>query len=146
MQKNKSIVLFRLVCVLAIVFLFGVIRTYESQLFFDPFLDYFKFDNNLELPKVDFLQLSFGLLCRYFLNTILSLLVLFIIFLDFEMLKFSAFIYSCFFIVLLFSLYYCLEINENPNKITIFYIRRFLIQPILLLLFIPAFFFQKQKN
>ena len=37
-----------------------------------------------------------------------------------------------------------LNYTKNPNFMILFYIRRFLIQPLLLVLFIPAFFYQKK--
>jgi exosortase F-associated protein len=147
MQRNKTIVLVRFLAVILIIAVFGIIRIYENELFYDPFLIYFKSNySNSELPKVDFLHFSLGLLFRYFLNTILSIAVLYLIFLDLEILKFSTLIYGVFFIFLLGGLYFVLEMDQNPNKMTLFYVRRFLIQPLLLLIFIPAFFFQKQKN
>ena len=146
MQKNKKYLVLRIGIIALLIALFGLIRIHENQLFYDPFLKYFKLDNNLDLPKVDFLQLAFGLTFRYFLNSIISLAILYLIFLDLELTKFASLLYILFFIVLLCALYFVLELTQNPNRITLFYIRRFLIQPILLLLFIPAFFFQKQKN
>jgi len=146
MQKNKKYLVLRIGIIVLLIALFGLIRIYENQLFYDPFLNYFKLDNNLDLPKVDFFQLAFGLTFRYFLNTIISLAILYLIFLDLELTKFATLLYIVFFVVLLCALYFVLELTQNPNRITLFYIRRFLIQPILLLLFIPAFFFQKQKN
>ena len=146
MQKNKKYLVLRIGIIALLIALFGLIRIYENQLFYDPFLKYFKLDNNLDLPKVDFLQLAFGLTFRYFLNSIISLAILYLIFLDLELTKFATLLYILFFVVLLCALYFTLELTQNPNRISLFYIRRFLIQPILLLLFIPAFFFQKQKN
>jgi exosortase F-associated protein len=146
MQKNKKYLVLRIGIIVLLIALFGLIRIYENQLFYDPFLNYFKLDNNLDLPKVDFFQLAFGLTFRYFLNTIISLAILYLIFLDLELTKFATLLYIVFFVVLLCALYFVLELTQNPNRITLFYIRRFLIQPILLLLFIPAFFFQKQKK
>lgn len=146
MQKNKKYLVLRIGIIALLIALFGLIRIYENQLFYDPFLKYFKLDNNLDLPKVDFLQLAFGLTFRYFLNSIISLAILYLIFLDLELTKFATLLYILFFVVLLCALYFVLELPQNPNRITLFYVRRFLIQPILLLLFIPAFFFQKQKN
>ena len=146
MQKNKKYLVLRIGIIVLLIALFGLIRIYENQLFYDPFLKYFKLDNNLDLPKVDFFQLAFGLTFRYFLNSIISLAILYLIFLDLELTKFATLLYILFFVVLLCALYFVLELTQNPNRITLFYIRRFLIQPILLLLFIPAFFFQKQNN
>ena len=146
MQKNKKYLILRIGIIALLILLFGLIRIYENQLFYDPFLKYFKLDNNLDLPKVNFLKLAIGLTFRYFLNTIISLAILYLIFLDLELTKFATLLYILFFVVLLCTLYLVLEADQNPNKMILFYVRRFLIQPIFLLVFIPAFFFQKQKN
>ena len=137
----------RLVYTLPLVVLLILIRTFEDSLFYDPFLNYFKMDyNNLPLPDLDPIQLFFGLLFRYFLNTILSLGILYILFRDKQAIQFSVFLYAVFFVILIVTFYIILFYFENPNRMTLFYIRRFLIQPIFLLLFLPAFYYQLQMT
>jgi exosortase F-associated protein len=137
----------RIVFTLPFILLLILIRGYENYLFYDPFLDYYKTDfYNLPLPQLDALRLFFGLVFRYFLNTILSLGILFILFRDIQAIKFSSFLYLAFFIILVLSLYVALYFFDEPNKMVLFYIRRFLIQPILLLLFLPAFYYQFQTT
>jgi exosortase F-associated protein len=128
-----------------VVFCFGVIRAFEDQLFYDPFLDYFK-DNfkNLPFPEIDILKLLCGLFLRYILNTGLSLLLIYALFQDVEILKFSTFMYG-FFLVLLFAMFFIIiECFPDANWL-LFYVRRFIIQPIFILLFIPAFYYQQQN-
>jgi exosortase F-associated protein len=128
-----------------IVLCFGLIRNFESQLFYDPFLDYFELDfKNLPFPEVDVLRLFFGLFFRYFLNTILSLILIYTLFRDREILKFSTFMYG-FFLVILFGMFFII-LNYFPEaNWLLFYVRRFIIQPIFVLLFIPAFYYQEQN-
>ncbi|OXA79882.1 exosortase F-associated protein [Flavobacterium aquidurense] len=128
-----------------IVICFGLIRAFEGQLFYDPFLDYFESNfKNLPFPKVDVLKLFYGLFFRYFLNTILSLSLIYALFPDKEILKFSTFLYA-FMLVLLFVLFFVI-LNYFPDgNWLLFYVRRFIIQPILILLFIPAFYYQQQN-
>jgi exosortase F-associated protein len=124
-----------------------LIRAYEDSLFYDPFLDYFKGDYyNLPIPEIDNLQLFFGFFFRYFLNTALSLAIIYVLFKDIDAVKFASFLYFIFFIILLVAFFYILLNNGETNKMGLFYIRRFLIQPIFLLLFLPAFYYQKQKQ
>ena len=124
-----------------------LVRAYEDDLFYDPFLNYFKTDYyNLPLPKIDNLQLFFGLVFRYFLNTILSLGIIYCIFKDFDAIKFASILYLLFFIALVVAFYIVFSYFGEANKMTLFYIRRFLIQPIFLLLFIPAFYYQSQTK
>lgn len=128
-----------------IVSCFGIIRAFENQLFYDPFLDYFERDfNNLPFPQVNTFQLFCGLFFRYFLNTILSLALIYVLFQEIEMLKFSAFLYV-FFLVILFGMFFIVLEYFPDGSWLLFYVRRFIIQPIFVLLFIPAFYYQQQN-
>ncbi len=137
----------RIALAMLLVVLLALVRAYEDVLFYDPFLNYFKTDYyNLPLPEIDNLQLFFGLFSRYFLNTTLSLGVIYVLFKDFEAVKFASILYLLFFIILVITFFFVLSFFGEANKMTLFYIRRFLIQPIFLLLFLPAFYYQKQTK
>lgn len=132
--------------ILLILFL-ALIRTFEDSLFYDPLLNYFKSDYyNLPLPEIDSIQLFFGLFFRYFLNTLLSLALIYVFFKDIEAVKFASIVYLVFFIILVVAFFIVLSFFGEANKMILFYIRRFLIQPIFLLLFIPALYYQKQNK
>ena len=137
----------RIVQLLFLVVLLALVRGFENELFYDPFLDFFKQDyTNLLLPKVDSFLLFLGLLFRYALNTALSLGVIYIIFQEVTMVKFALVLYSFFFLISTIAFFYIvLFTTENYNWI-LFYVRRFLIQPIFLLLFIAGFYYQKLSN
>lgn len=121
------------------------IRAFENQLFYDPFLSYFKDDyTNLSLPIINPIKLFFSLGFRYYLNSMLSLALLYLIFKDSKIIKFSIFLYSLFGIILMVSFFFVWKFFGEESKMTLFYIRRFIIQPIFLILFIPAFFYQKK--
>ena len=124
-----------------------LVRLFENELFYDPFLAFFKQDfTNLSLPKVDSFLLFLGLLFRYALNTALSLGVIYIIFQEVTMVKFALVLYSFFFLISTIAFFYIvLFTTENYNWI-LFYVRRFLIQPVFLLLFIAGFYYQKLSN
>ncbi|MBC7847208.1 MAG: exosortase F system-associated protein [Flavobacterium sp.] len=137
----------RILLAMLLVLFLALIRAYEDVLFYDPFLNYFKTDyHNLPLPKVENVPLFFGLLFRYFLNTILSLAIIYVLFKDIEAIKFVSILYLGFFIILVVAFFFVFSYFGEANKMTLFYIRRFLIQPIFLLLFLPAFYFQKQNQ
>ncbi|MCI9845145.1 exosortase F system-associated membrane protein [Flavobacterium pectinovorum] len=128
-----------------VVLCFGLIRSFESQLFYDPFLEYFESDfTNKTLPRLNTLRLFCNLLFRYGLNTILSLVLIYTLFKDKEILNFSAILYL-FFLVMLFGAFLII-VGYFPDKSwLLFYVRRFIIQPIFVLLFIPAFYYQQQN-
>ena len=124
---------------------FGLIRAFEGSLFYDPFLDYFEKDfNNIKLPEVDSLKLFLNLLLRFVLNTALSLILIYTLFRDKGILIFSSFLYA-FFSVVLFVMFFIIVEYFPEKSWLLFYVRRFIIQPIFVLLFIPAFYYQLQN-
>jgi exosortase F-associated protein len=133
---------FKILISIFIVLCFGLIRSFENRLFYDPFLVYFELDfKNAPFPEVSVFKLFLGLFLRFFLNTILSLSLIYTLFRDREILKFSSFLYL-FFMVILFVLFFVI-LNYFPDgSWLLFYVRRFIIQPIFVLLFVPAFYYQ----
>ncbi|HXJ97691.1 MAG TPA: exosortase F system-associated protein [Gelidibacter sp.] len=134
---------------IALLVLFGLlvlIRAFENQLFYDPYLNFFKNDYlYIDNPRREVFKVTLFTALRYFLNSIISLGIIFILFKDRSMIKFSALIYVLsFFVLLTFFLYFV--INPKQEDYYIFFnIRRFLIQPILLLLLLPAFYYDQLK-
>jgi exosortase F-associated protein len=121
-----------------------IVRAYEDNLFYDPFLNYFKSNvNALPLPTYDYFRLLIGLLFRYGLNAAFSLGLIYVLFRDREMIAFASFLYALFFIILVFLFYTNIYFYGARNNLVLFYVRRFLIQPIFVILFIPAFYYQK---
>jgi len=141
LKENK----FKIFAAIIVVIGFALIRTFERKLFYDPFLKYFEADfHSSPYPEVENLRLFWSLFLRYFLNSILSLGLIYALFKDRDILKFSLIIYV-FFLVLLLSSFYVI-LNFFPDGAwLLFYVRRFIIQPILVLLFIPGFYYQLQK-
>lgn len=124
---------------------FGLIRAFENSLFYDPFLNYFEADfNKMKLPEFDALKLFLNLLLRFVLNTVLSLILIYTLFKDKGILIFSSFLYL-FFSILLFVLFFVIAVYFPEKSWLLFYVRRFIIQPIFVLLFIPAFYYQLQN-
>jgi len=136
------------VFILGILVLFlALIRIVEESLFYDPYLDYFKSDFiNLPLPIVDKLHLFLSLLFRYSLNTIVSIAFIQISFKDINFTKFALILYGLLFIILIIVFWVVLAFYANENKMVLFYLRRFLIQPLFILLFIPGYLIQKRTN
>ena len=136
---------FKIFTAIVVVIGLALIRTFENKLFYDPFLVYFKADfQSIPYPEVDALKLFWGLFLRYFLNSALSLLLIYALFQNRDIFKFSLFVYGFFLVVLLSSFYIILHFFPDAGWL-LFYVRRFIIQPILVLLFIPGFYYQLQK-
>ncbi|KAA5826290.1 exosortase F system-associated protein [Algibacter amylolyticus] len=135
------------ILVLVFVVLLVLIRFYEGVLFYDPYLTFFQNDYlYIDSPRREIAKLVGFTTLRYALNTVISLAILFVVFKDKSIIKFSALIYVIAFLVLMvFYLYFV--VNPRQEDYYLFFnIRRFLIQPILLILLLPAFYYHKIKN
>ena len=141
MLQNKMKILW----IVLLIALFAVIRMFENQLFYDPFLDFFKSEFQLmPLPTFDGFRLFLSLFLRYLLNAIVSLAIIYVAFKEVELVKFSALLYGIFFVILIIVFFSIIHFYGNTNNLLLFNIRRFLIQPIFVLLFVPAFYYQKK--
>lgn len=143
MLKNKKITAYIVLIVLILI----IIRTFEQIIFYDPFLTYFKQEYaHLPFPQINTVKLFFSLGFRYYINSVLSILLLYVLFKDRGFIKFSVLLYMILGSILMISFFFVLEFFGEESKMTLFYIRRFIIQPIFLLLFIPAFYYQKRMK
>ena len=135
--------------ILLLVF-FGLlilIRAFENELFYDPYLSFFKNDYlYIDNPRREIFKLTIYTTIRFLLNSAISLAIIFLFFKDRSIVKFSALVFAVSYVILiLFFLYFV--INPNKEDYYIFFnIRRFLIQPLLLLLLLPAFYYHKLKQ
>lgn len=124
-----------------------LIRAYEDSIFYDPLLDYFRAVKEYPtLPEFDTFRLMVNLALRYALNTIISVSILWVIFEKKDIIKLSLILYILLFIVLFVVFYLLLFSSESAQNLSLFYVRRFLIQPIFLLILVPAFYFQKKMR
>lgn len=145
----KKLLVHKITLAFSIVFvlLLVAVRIYENELFYDPFLQYFKSDfKNASFPMYNSLKLFIGLLFRYALNMVISLGLIYTLFKDTAMIKFASLLYLFFFLVLILYCFIILSFFGEDDKMAFFYVRRFLVQPIFVLLFIPAFYYQKQSK
>lgn len=148
MQQENPDSKFRVVWVLVLVVLLVSVRAFENQLFYDPFTAYFKsaFVSANYPAGYDGWLLFGSWIFRYLLNSVLTVLIVYVVFRDKDMAQFSAVLLSVFLVVLLVLLYLLLHHFDENQKMTLFYVRRFMIQPLFLLLFVPGFYFQKQSE
>lgn len=137
----------KIILLLLLAFLLVLIRMFETELFYDPLIEFYKSDyNNTPLPEINSMKLIGNLIFRFVLNSIISLAIIWVIFKEKGILKLSSFLYSIVFIGLILSFSYLFFYSEDKNLLALFYVRRFLIQPIFLLVLLPAFYFQKSKK
>lgn len=124
------------------------IRAFENTLFYDPLLEFFKMDYKfMPLPEMDTFALQTSIALRFLMNTIISLAILWLVFFDKEIIKLSTILYSILFAVLFMVFSFIIfSSEETGGHFVLFYVRRFLIQPLFLLILLPAFYFQKYKS
>lgn len=130
--------------------LFGfliLIRVFENELFYDPYLLFFKNDYlHMDSPRREILKLTSFTTLRYILNTIISLGIIYIFFKDKSIIKFSAIVYIVAYLLLLIPFLYFVINPRQEDYYLFFNVRRFLIQPLLLILLLPAFYYYKLKK
>lgn len=141
MLKNKKQIIYSAIIIVLLV----AIRAFESTIFYDPFLSYFKKEYaHLPFPEINVVKLFLSLGFRFYINSMLSVALIYVLFKDSKFAKFSLLLYMILGSVLMISFFFVLMAFGEESKMTLFYIRRFIIQPIFLILFIPAFYYQKK--
>lgn len=133
-----------------IVLLFAMliaVRGFISPFFYDPLSDYFKREYLYSsIPAINFNLYFLHIFFRYLLNTIISLALIYLFFKKRKLLMFSIKFYLISFVVLCLLLFFLLKYNNSEGYMLIFYVRRFLIQPIFVFVLLPAFYYQKLKE
>ena len=124
-----------------------LIRVFEEQLFYDPYLSFFKNDYlYLDSPRQETFKLTMFTVLRYVINSVISLAILFVLFKDKGIVKFSVLIYTISLVILLTLFLYFVISPRQEDYYLFFNVRRFLIQPLILLLLIPAFYNYKKQE
>lgn len=134
---------------LVLVGVFGLIgiRGLEDKIFYDPFLYYFKSaDHSAVFPNFEWLKLILSHLFRFLLNAFFALWIIHFLFQNKEWTK-QAFILITLIFVIVFPIYlFCINDKFQFGYLFSFYIRRFVIQPLTLLLIIPIFYYRKRMQ
>ena len=133
-----------------LVILFGLlamIRFFENELFYDPYLTFFQNDYlYVDNPRREVFKLTAFTTLRYVMNSVISLGILYVFFKEKNIVKFSGFVYGGAYILLLALFLYFVLNPKQEDYYLFFNIRRFLIQPIILLLLLPAFYYHKKRQ
>ena len=124
-----------------------LIRAFENVLFYDPYLTFFENDYlYMDSPRREIAKLVVFTTIRFVLNSVISLGILYLFFKDKSIIKFSILIYAVSYVLLLIPFLYFVINPRQEDYYLFFNIRRFLIQPILLLLLLPAFYYHRLKR
>lgn len=130
---------------LILLVMFVLVRHFEYAYFYDPFMKFYQ-ERFLEGTIIYNFQLYFNVFLRFLINCIISLSILWIVFKNTGILKFSLIIFAGFFIIL-FPVFIYLMNNIQPNDyLAAFYVRRFLVHPLLILILLPAFYYHQLRK
>lgn len=123
------------------------IRFFEDVLFYDPYLQFFENDYlYIDSPRRETFKLVAFTTLRYVLNSLISLGILYVFFKSKSIIKFSVLVYSFSYFILLIAFLYFVIHPRQEDYYLFFNIRRFLIQPIILLILLPAFYYNRLKG
>lgn len=124
--------------------LFGV-RILEDQIFYDPFLNYFHIANkNISFPDFELVKLILSHVFRFILNLFFSCVIIHFLFENKDWTVQGALLISIIFAITFPIYLYCIHDRFQIGYLFSFYMRRFVIQPLILLLIVPLFYYRKQ--
>ncbi|MCD9618750.1 exosortase F system-associated membrane protein [Chryseobacterium gleum] len=133
-----------LVIIAGICGLIGV-RILEGIIFYDPFLDYFHEANkNIDFPAFEWGKLIAGHVFRFILNLFFSCLIIYGLFKNKGWTIQGAIMMTVVFAITLPIYLYCIHDRFEVGYLFSFYMRRFVIQPLIILLIVPMFYYRKQ--
>jgi exosortase F-associated protein len=133
--------------IVALFLMLVAIRAIAIAYFYDPLISYFKNGRlHMSLPEIDFGKYSLFLFLRYSLNAIVSLSIIYVFFSNLKVLIFAVKFYVIAFVILGAILLIFLKFDVIESYLPTFYLRRFLIHPLFLLILLPAFYYQKLKH
>jgi exosortase F-associated protein len=138
---------YKIIMISFLVILLALVRYFENQLFYDPLIKFYEADYLQDtIPYFETGKMFFNVLLRYSLNSIISLGILYVTFFDRKILEFSVYLYSIFFVICFTVFVFLIFEIESEHFLAIFYVRRFLIHPIFVLILMPAFYYYRRKN
>lgn len=134
-------------CFLVVAGVFGLVgvRIVEDQIFYDPFLDYFHAANkNINFPEFELGKLILSHVLRFVLNLFFSCIIIHFLFKNKEWTMQGALLMTIVFAITFPIYLYCIYDRFDVGYLFSFYMRRFVIQPLILLLIVPLFYYRKQ--
>ncbi len=141
-MKNKNYILISFLLVLLVL-----VRLFEESFFDDHLLSFFNYSYLTDsLPKVPFIDVYKIISLRYLVNSLISILILYLFFPEKNVLKFLFYFFVLAFFILSGFLYYEWHNYVPGDYLLLFYVRRLLIQPVFLFILIPALLFHQMEK
>lgn len=135
--------------IMIVVLLLGIIgvRYFEVALFQDELNDYFHSDfQNIPIPQLSIIESVASTSLRFLMNTVLSLWILWFLYKRETYVKASLWVYLFAYIILISSFVVFIQLDAQWVKMALFYVRRFLIHPLLLFILVAGCYFLKTKG
>ena len=134
----------RIAIILLLFLALVMVRGFESVLFYDPFIAYFEDDFlHSPIPVFSGRKLLLSMTFRYLLNSAISLLIIHVAFQNWSFTRFSIKFYLLAYLVLTVTFFIILKGELANGYLFAFYVRRFLIHPLFVLLLLPAFYYKQ---
>ncbi|MDH5035018.1 exosortase F system-associated membrane protein [Chryseobacterium cucumeris] len=123
------------------------VRALEGTLFYDPFLNYFHEANkHIEFPAFEWGKLIAGHVFRFILNLLFSCLIIYGLFKNKNWTIQGAVMMIVVFAITFPIYLYCIHSKFEIGYLFSFYMRRFVIQPLIILLIVPMFYYRKKMG
>ncbi|NIJ45849.1 exosortase F-associated protein [Wenyingzhuangia heitensis] len=136
----------RIILVVLLFFCLVLVRAFEYDLFYDPFLSYFESDHlSKPMPDVEYVKLFFSYLFRFILNSGISFLILRIAFPGRAFLKTIMSFYAISFLILSILFFSLIVSKIEIGYLLPFYLRRFIIHPIFIIVLFPFVYILKKR-
>lgn len=140
-RRNRFILI-----VVAFLLLIGF-RGLAQQWFYDPLFNYFKNDYlTSPVPDIVIPTYFLNIFFRYLINSVISLAIIYLVFMKWSVVSFCIRFYILAFILFGLAVFILIYFQINTHYLLLFYLRRFLIHPIFILVLIPAFYIYKFRG
>lgn len=137
----------KIILVLILILLLFLVRSFSEELFYDPLIQYFKNDYlYTKMPEIHIWHLIIDMLYRYILISTITITIIWVLFERKDYVKFTGFFLMTAFMFLIIAFVFLIRDEFESGYLLPFYIRRFIIHPLFLLILLPAFYFQKLSN
>ncbi len=143
-MSNKPI---KYIVIFFLLLLLFFIRLYEKSIFDDGLIFFFHNDYLTQnLPEINLASLLLKDGVRFWLNAFISISILYIFFKNESLIKFLFLFYGIVYIILVIGISYEISNYHVGEYLRLFYVRRFLIQPLLLFILFPALLYQFKRR
>ncbi|MEI6866463.1 exosortase F system-associated protein [Flavicella sp.] len=137
----------RIPLIVVLIFSLVLVKAFETELFYDPLINFFQNDYLYSsIPKFDFVKLLWSLFLRYTLNSLISIGIIYLVFQKLDCVILVSKLYVGGFSILVLVYSFLLYNGFEGGYLFPFYIRRFLIHPLFLLLLLAALFYEKMVD